>query len=231
MFLITGFIFFFAALLIVFPDKIDRSIFDINHLAHSFFFVPMTDNAPPLISLGWTLNYEVYFYSVFLISILMSVKYRLAFVSFVIFLIFIFANNSNLNQFYKNDVVFEFILGAMLYIAIALIIYLMSRISIESRFLSFGIPSFIVMVLSLHVRFSGLIGELLERIGEASYSIYLSHALSMPFVIKLLLFFGSGFYLSMTISIIFCLVVGWCSYQVLERRLFDFSWWKFKVVI
>lgn len=210
----------------------------------------MTDNAPPLISLGWTLNYEVYFYSVFLISILMSVKYRLAFVSFVIFLIFIFANNSNLNQFYKNDVVFEFILGAMLYIyhtkyyreftyipetvfyiAIALIIYLMSRISIESRFLSFGIPSFIVMVLSLHVRFSGLIGELLKRIGEASYSIYLSHALSMPFVIKLLLFFGSGFYLSMTISIIFCLVVGWCSYQVLERRLFDFSWWKFKVVI
>ncbi|CAI0912460.1 acyltransferase family protein [Serratia liquefaciens] len=242
--------FFFAALLIVFPDKFDRSIFDINHLAHSLFFVPMTDNAPPLISLGWTLNYEVYFYSVFLISILMSVKYRLAFVSFVIFLIFIFANNSNLNQFYKNDVVFEFILGAMLYIyytkyyreftyipetvfyiAIALIIYLMSRISIESRFLSFGIPSFIVMVLSLHVRFSGLIGELLERIGEASYSIYLSHALSMPFVIKLLLFFGSGFYLSMTISIIFCLMVGWCSYQVLERRLFDFSWWKFKVVI
>lgn len=240
----------FAALLITFPEKFERSIFDINHIIHSLFFIPMTDNAPPIVSLGWTLNYEVYFYSVFLLSILIPAKYRLAFVSFVISLVFVIAVYNNLNPFYKNDVVFEFILGAMLYLyyskyyndkirvpefvfysVLVLVIYFMSSVSMESRFFNFGVPSFIIMMLSIHVKFSGVIGSLLEKIGEASYSIYLSHAISMPFVIKILLFFGGGFYLSMMISIIFCLLIGWCSYQILERRFLDFSWWKIKAVV
>ncbi|CAI1564205.1 acyltransferase family protein [Serratia proteamaculans] len=237
----------FAILLIIFPDKFERSVFDFGHLLHSLFFIPMIDNLPPLVSLGWTLNYEVYFYLIFLFSILLSTRYRLGFVLFMIFSIFILANNIGLNLFYRNDVVFEFILGAILYLyyskayregfkiseisfymLILVVAYFIGNVNIESRFLNLGVPSFIIMMLSLHVDFISKLGWMLEKIGEGSYSIYLSHAISMPFVIKLLLLFGVGFYLSMLLSIIFCLIVGLCAYQVFEKRFLDFSWWKIK---
>ncbi|ENG5921712.1 TPA: acyltransferase [Serratia marcescens] len=240
--------FVFATLLILFPDKFDRSTFEVTHFVYSLLFIPMKDNIPPLVSLGWTLNYEMYFYIVFFFSIVLLSKLRFIFVSVLILFVYLSSYSMELNDFYKNDVVFEFLLGAILYlyyskgyhhsfkmpwyafcVILILLICVMSVADTNLRFVNFGIPCFFIIFLSLHVNFNE--GSILEKIGGSSYSIYLSHAISMPFIIKVLMVLGLNFYLSVGLSIVFCLFVGWVAYQVLERRVLDPSWWNSKEVI
>ncbi|HHQ6617550.1 TPA: acyltransferase family protein [Serratia fonticola] len=233
----------FSLLLIAFPDKFDKSVFDISHLIHSLFFIPMPENSPPIVSLGWTLNYEIYFYLIFSFSIFFRERIRFVLVSVMLLAIYILSITMDLNYFYRNDVVFEFLLGILLYyyfnkfssrykevcsssvFLIVLIVSLicMAFLNTQYRFLNFGILSFAVMLLSLHVNFSDKLSYCIEKIGEASYSIYLSHALSMPLILKILVYSSFGFYISVVISIAFSLIIGFLSYYFLERKLFSFN--------
>ncbi|MDQ7102711.1 acyltransferase [Serratia sp. MF2] len=219
------YIFLFATLLILFPDKFDRSTFGVTHFVYSLLFIPMKDNIPPLVSLGWTLNYEMYFYIVFFFSIVFLSELRFIFVSVLILFVYLSSYSMGFNDFYKNDVAFEFLLGALLYlyylkgyhhrfkmpwytlcIIFILLICIMSVADTNLRFVNFGIPCFFIIFLSLHVNFNE--GSILEKIGGSSYSIYLSHAISMPFISKVLMVLGLNFYLSVGLSIVFCLLVG-----------------------
>ena len=62
----------YASLLIVFPSAFQNAVFDIYKLIQSLLFIPhhnVSGDIMPVVSVGWTLNYEMYFYLCFAIAL------------------------------------------------------------------------------------------------------------------------------------------------------------------
>src|SRR3569623_79790 len=62
-----------AAMLLV-PGQLAHTVLDPLHILASFVFVPWLDStglAHPILGLGWTLNYEMYFYVLFSFALLL----------------------------------------------------------------------------------------------------------------------------------------------------------------
>lgn len=100
---------------------------DFLELLKLYFFIP-TNNLPPLY-VGWTLNYEFFFYMVFGVSILFNKKrYLFIYFTFIIFLLIIptifskidFINqdvkyfNSNYANLITNPLLLQFLLGVFI---------------------------------------------------------------------------------------------------------------------
>jgi exopolysaccharide production protein ExoZ len=73
--------FLVAGLAIVAPNLFARTVFDPVHFLQSLFFVPAVDpaepgNISPIFRLGWTLNYEMFFYAVFAAAFALSAVRR-----------------------------------------------------------------------------------------------------------------------------------------------------------
>jgi exopolysaccharide production protein ExoZ len=67
----------YAVLLLVVPTAFNNSSFDLNKLIQSLLFIPHHNNAGdvmPVLSVGWTLNFEMYFYFCFSIALLFRRK-------------------------------------------------------------------------------------------------------------------------------------------------------------
>lgn len=63
------------------PHALNHTHIDIGHIAASYAFLPWLDSAGlphPVLGLGWTLNYEMYFYAVFALALLLPRKAALA---------------------------------------------------------------------------------------------------------------------------------------------------------
>lgn len=91
----------------------------------SLFFVPHADasgQAYPILGVGWTLNYEMMFYAMFAISLMLRRGYRLPGVVALISLVWLAANlavtnlpdQSLIANFYSNPILFEFAAGCVL---------------------------------------------------------------------------------------------------------------------
>lgn len=62
-----------------FPSYLRTVEFDLNHLIHSLFFIPLWTEATgwsPLLKLGWTLNLEMMFYLIFFTAMRINHQYR-----------------------------------------------------------------------------------------------------------------------------------------------------------
>ena len=67
-----AFTFFYVGLLLTIPSAFQTSSFDLHKLIQSLLFIPHYNNsgdAMPVVSLGWTLNFEMYFYLCFAIAL------------------------------------------------------------------------------------------------------------------------------------------------------------------
>jgi exopolysaccharide production protein ExoZ len=161
----------------------------------------------PLIKLGWTLNYEMFFYFVFAAVILLPPLRRLAAVALVFFSLvtlgWLFHPNSVQLQFWSNPIVLEFVGGCTLgileargilkrlYPGYAVVLLVASSVAFFyfgvaeaagfQRIFVRGLPALGVTlsVLSLDrehaLRIPARLTALLLLLGDASYSIYLSH--------------------------------------------------------
>ena len=167
----------------------DASIID---LTKSLFFIPFDKNGAghqPVLAVGWTLNYEMYFYALFALSCLLCSRFRgVLAVSFIVVNIFIQGNFDNfVSQTYANLIVLEFGLGVALYLMLKKDIFQMlavlSLIGIGAlfnfeeghRFFLFGLPSlFLVLIaISYSNRLPNL--SLIPLLGGSSYALYLCH--------------------------------------------------------
>jgi peptidoglycan/LPS O-acetylase OafA/YrhL len=91
-------------------------------LLKSLFFIPFTKGSgivQPLLFIGWSLNYEMFFYLALAIGLLIS-KRRAVWVGAGLVLATVlaclpFAGRSVLASFYSRDVVLEFLLGILAY--------------------------------------------------------------------------------------------------------------------
>ena len=130
----------------------------------------------PLLRVGWTLNYEMFFYFCVWLSLIIFNKQILTYTSiFLVCSYFVLGgieDNRVMHTFFKSEMIFEFILGMVAFkiyikkyltkipifilITVALICYLlMCYFELydysENKFIFFGIPSFILVLFIVHI--------------------------------------------------------------------------------
>jgi peptidoglycan/LPS O-acetylase OafA/YrhL len=190
------------------PELLNSTTANLTNYIKSLFFIPyLKENGTlrPMLPVGWTLNYEMFFYFSIWISIIASRKYYLPLTLILLFVSYIvlgnLIDNRFINSFFSSTLLFEFAFGMVsfflykrlqrikIYI-IPLIItalmsyFLMALIEVTDinidRLYVYGLPS-VILVLSLTLLEKSMFSKnniatsILVSIGNASYATYLSH--------------------------------------------------------
>jgi peptidoglycan/LPS O-acetylase OafA/YrhL len=193
---------------LLWPAAMLHNMVTFEHVALSLLFIPhfnpLEGSYAPFFKLGWTLNYEIYFYLVFAALLaIASIGLRLAALSTVFlvsaaFYLTMLPTNPLLHTF-GNPIILEFLIGAVigaLYLrgrlqvigpraAMALLVgglFFMSALFDTRDFervgtAGFGAAAVMLALLSLELRGRLRSWPLLILLGDASYSIYLAHPL------------------------------------------------------
>ena len=228
-------------------------------LAASLLFLP---NSNIVLGVGWTLNYELYFYSMFALWLLVGTT-RAGIVGILATIPLMIVCSLSLppgteRSFYTDPIALEFTFGFALGVAFtrgaisprtgrwALLIgviclvlgTLLGRhdgtagLARDIRFLFWGVPAAAILIAGLFVREPRTrIGRLLIAVGDASYSIYLTHAFVMTAyasVIKHHVLRGMPRGAEMLVPIVVSLVIGMATYRLIERPANEWlkAWWK-----
>jgi len=223
-----------AAILIIAPSLFKTSVFNWQAFFTSLFFIPDYSIANPaviwpIVAPGWSLNYEMYFYLLFAISLSMLQAYRVLFIAAAITFVFALSHlidsSSAIGEFYKNGIVFEFILGMLLAqmwkkghtlpqwgAALCIIggfVVIFMQLDLP-RFFEFGVPAFFVVTGCVYLKTGA--NRFFLMLGDSSYALYLSHIFSFGVMRKLLPPMLEGNpnapMLFVLISIVFCVVVS-----------------------
>jgi peptidoglycan/LPS O-acetylase OafA/YrhL len=212
-YLVTLFVF---AIAITFPFVLQHTTTDLHALLKSLAFVPF-EKAPgriyPLYYLGWTLNYEIFFYLVFALSLSIWYEMRVALCAVILSACVLFglwnpAPGNVILYFYSQPILLDFLLGMIIALFRDQIVFAMGRIWVlpwlalltgvaglatassflpvspslhappTNTFLTFGVPMGLIVIAAVgfaDVRTRGRPWQFLQEIGNASYSIYLTH--------------------------------------------------------
>ncbi|MEP7210318.1 MAG: acyltransferase [Alphaproteobacteria bacterium] len=175
-------------------------------LLKSLFFFPYerTDGeVKPILFVGWTLNYEMFFYAVFAVSLLISRRFYLVITIAAIAGLSAlgpFVHGGILASFYTNGLMLEFVWGCLLFLAfdrwpktlaalspiwIVGVVLVLAQNNFEPgrlRPFEVGLPAVMIVggIVGGSMR-DGPLRRTFARIGDASYSLYLGH----PYVIKI----------------------------------------------
>lgn len=192
------------------PWLLNVPLGDLRHTAASYLFVPDARGAGevrPVMALGWTLNYEMMFYVLFAVALLAPARraiFGLTATMAALALYGVVAAPSDLRvAFWTSPIILEFLLGvyvalaynrgvrigaraAAMLLGLGLTGYLVSDVLVTQhallRLACAGLPA-AGMVLALTcgpaVR-TGRLTALGVALGDASYSLYLSH----PFLLR-----------------------------------------------
>jgi hypothetical protein len=169
----------------------------------------------PLLDQGWTLSFEMLFYLVFALSIVLGIqRWRLAFLAAAFLLLALLSHmlpfESGARYLLSDPIVIEFVFGvcaaevfvryppgksefarkrvAATLVIIGILAFLPGTIWPQPdslRFLFYGVPSFLLVLGAAYFADASPLGSLVF-LGDASYSIYLIHGfLSLAYTIVL----------------------------------------------
>jgi exopolysaccharide production protein ExoZ len=194
-----------AGLLLTMPSVFAKAEFNLLQTIQSLFFIPHFSSAHPgeiwpIVAPGWSLIYEMYFYALFGLSLYFAPKSRLALIALVITTVYfaakVFDTGGPFNEFFTDDIVFEFIFGMLLawlwkkgytLTPIGGMVLLIAGFALlllhsQDQFLvalnapgiiTNGIPATMVVAGTLFIKVpENRLGILL---GDASYALYLCH--------------------------------------------------------
>ncbi len=197
-----------AALAIVVPSLFKTTVFDFAQLVLSLAFVPFYNPAShglhPLYKLGWTLNYEMFFYLCFALLAVLSARRRALVLTLAYVALAIigggFQPGAAIPAFYTSYMPLAFVAGMWLGIAhieghlqrvVPSMVVPLAILALGGLVVGFshdqgvveeatafgGLLLFVVSVLALAAGLEPRLPRLplLERLGDASYSIYLVH--------------------------------------------------------
>lgn len=240
------------ALVLLLPQYFETATPEFWHLLQSYFFIPHIrpggDAVRPFLSLGWTLNYEMYFYLVF--AALMFLKPgRLALALSVFFPVsvvigLLVPESGVIFKFWFQPFVLEFLTGALigfaylknirlprasfwpltaLGFALLFSLFLPHPESLLSNALQYLAAAILVMagVLPRGAEHAEP-PKILTTLGDSSYSLYLCHPLPLGVCKLLALKLGLGIPLYMLTGIISSLAAGHISYLLLEKTSLAF---------
>lgn len=194
---------------------------DYATLFRSLFFIPdwgvkYPAKVQPVLQVGWTLNLEMLFYTLFALSLFLQKKYRLPTLCFALLVMGTMrlwldpTGNPVLIQ-YSESVILEFGYGALLgwafanglnkkidhpkgwMIALALLTLALALLATEPwmsdvRAIRWGLPALLIVAGGLFLEPAAQTRPLpgLKFLGDASYSIYLAHLTGMAISQKLI---------------------------------------------
>jgi peptidoglycan/LPS O-acetylase OafA/YrhL len=238
---------FFVALLAIVPTAFGPARLNLLHVVTSFLFLPSINWAgiiAPVINVGWTLDYEAWFYVVFAVAMCVTSRPLIAVAAFLGFTSLLRLAHGSSVPFlvYTDPIVLEFVAGCCVgtYYArgkriplVAALVVLLGVIAFrkvyaptltdDNRFIVFGLPAFAIVFVALaleaRIRWSRLLGKL----GDASYSLYLTHVLSVPFTLKAIQIADRQHRLPGDIvcvaAVIGSIVVAFACYRLVERPM------------
>jgi exopolysaccharide production protein ExoZ len=220
-----------------------------NFVAGSYLFLPVTDSAGhfrPVLPVGWTLTYEFLFYLLFAAALAIQVDIlRIVVPGLGLIAVAALVRRDTWPAWtiLFDTIVVEFVFGVTLAkwtlrgfrlspaIAGALVIggfgliLMLPMISENARVLTWGIPAFAIVAgaVSLEPLVAATLPSWLLALGDASYSIYLSHGFVLP---ALGLLFGrivSPGVWTEGLTIVLCLLVssfvGWLVFRLIETPM------------
>lgn len=167
----------------------------------SFVFVPSFNengDLQPILGVGWTLNYEVFFYLVFAFALMVGRKALLPVISATLVALFLVGTalpaDSAVHAFLGNPILFEFLFGALaarLFMsgrlaAVPAIAAILGGLALLAAFawlpnegylrvLYRGVPSLMIFIGVLNIDIRITWPKWWLHVGDASYSIYLFH--------------------------------------------------------
>lgn len=232
-----------AAIAMVRPDLLNSTMVNGETLFKSLFFIPFekaNGAIQPILFLGWTLNYEMFFYAVYAACIGLGLRGPLAPAIFISLLV---AAGQAVDidhvawRFYTNPIMLEFVFGIVLYLlhsrwpalfagqialiaALATLLLLRQTIPGLPWIFANGVPAaaLVAAVLPWTPRQTPLI-SMFVLFGDASYSLYLVH----PYIIEALariLSSDSGVAAQVAVGALACIVsiiVAVALYKTIER--------------
>lgn len=238
-----------VALLLALPTLASRASVEPGHLTASLLFIPAVSPwglVLPTLPVGWTLNFEMLFYAIFAAAIAWGAP-RIRFCLLVFLLIYTagrYVPGSVILDFYAQTIVFEFILGiciayAFLHfrraspgVGLAVMVFGVAFMfapdwgrSVD-RFATWGCGAALVVLGSLWLEpwtSRAPLASRLSFLGDASYSIYLSHTFVVPAGVLALKKMGMQDSLAIVLAVGMAVVVAGCiSYVWLERPMTTF---------
>ncbi len=232
------------------PSVVNTAELSLGKFIQSMLFIPYeigTGKYRPILMQGWTLNYEMYFYLVMAVAIAVARRRVVTFLTVYFVatsLAFACLALPSRVDFWANPICLEFVIGlhlARIYLAgfrvrvvwgvvlgCAALGAMLLSIGIPEdgvspwRFLRLGLPAGMV-VASLALTSSQQLERfwrILSPLGDASYSLYLSHPfvlVAVSLVLRKLSLTGWPLPILLIVYVLACVVVGQLSYLLLER--------------
>jgi exopolysaccharide production protein ExoZ len=234
---------------VLLPGIVIRTGVDFYSVAASYLFLPVVDAAGhfrPVLPVGWTLTYEFLFYLFFAAALAIRVDVLRIIVPGLGLIAAVALFRTEIWPDWTivfSTIVLEFVFGVVLAqwtlrgfrlapaIAAALVLGGFFAILIlpmgpeNLRMLSWGVPAFAIVAgaVSLEPLVAPALPRWLLALGDASYSIYLSHGFVLPALMLMIGHLVSPGLWAEAMTITLCLVVssiaGWVVYLVVENPM------------
>ncbi len=166
-------------------------------LTRSFLLIP--DKTFPVLQVGWSLIYEVYFYLLIAFFLALRINLIAGLLAWSLFLLLPISKVGPISGVVLDPIAFNFIGGALLWIGI-------SKLKAAVPDLQIG---------------------LLEHLGDSSYSIYLSHVFLLSALGATFAALPWHSWVAESIFVAVCIVSanawGWLSYQYLELPVIELA--------
>lgn len=240
-----------AAFMLVAPGVTLLSAIDPVSFITSYLFIPSFNadgEIKPLLGVGWTLNFEMFFYCLFALALWLRIE-PLKFVTgafIVCCTLALFRNDSwPSGSFYCDTIVLEFAFGMLLArgimngfrlppaVCIALILFGFAALFqpwvsadwFVWRPVFWGIPAAMIVTgtACLNPVLDGRVPKVLIALGEASYALYLFHPMIAPAAPALLARLDLRIApLSIALSILSAVVITWFIFRWAEKPTTEF---------
>lgn len=231
-----------AVTLVYLPGVVPFTEYAPVFLLKSLLFIPGQNPSGigwfPLLTVGWTLNYEMVFYVIFFLGLFFS--RGLIFFALIagVYLLqgWVYKLGGEF-VFYGNNIMFEFVFGILIcviyrrgwlaivnpYVALLMIMssvfFIGSSSGVTHDPIRFGVPCAILLMAALSQEKYFPESGLIQRLGDWSYSTYLSHVLVICFVFKFSQAFETEFWLCLIVIFLIVMVISFLSYEFLERPI------------
>ena len=240
-------------LLLFFPQHFSSGrTFELREAILSLLLIPYAPsgaNTSPILQVGWTLSYEMYFYALVCIGLFFSRKKFIVglgiffFITTVIFT----QRHSPVSNLTTDTILWEFYAGVLLFelyksgkslsiiLSICIVIpaiiafyYFAKEAPSYPRFIYWGLPAlaFVSSCIFFAKEATCCIPKTFIFLGDSSYTIYLSHFIILPIAGKISVIVGLHMILPPDVQIILytaiCTVLGCILYVITERPMLDY---------
>ena len=228
-----------AVLLITIPRIIPYTTFEPGFFLKSLFFIPAPNPSGigffPLVTVGWTLNYEMAFYLVFAIALFVWSDVRLAAIIIGMYLLQTEIPKISVEaSYYANKICNDFVMGLIvgviyckhrlkmpLVVALALAIvslWMISKYPHSHDPIQIGLPCAILLAAILSQESLLKIPSWIIKLGDCSYSTYLCHVIVLSIGHRAMAVFGLNPWLTFVMCCIVIAAISWVSYRFVEQR-------------